>query len=70
MADQGAAEVILQKDLTPGLLADRILRLALDPDRRREMSAAARRTARPAAVREICDLCAERFEKVGRRLAA
>jgi UDP-N-acetylglucosamine--N-acetylmuramyl-(pentapeptide) pyrophosphoryl-undecaprenol N-acetylglucosamine transferase len=52
----GAAEVIEQRDLTGELLASRILALAADLDRRRAMSAAARRLARPDAADRIVDV--------------
>jgi UDP-N-acetylglucosamine--N-acetylmuramyl-(pentapeptide) pyrophosphoryl-undecaprenol N-acetylglucosamine transferase len=51
----GAAEVIEQKALNGEVLAERILALAGDPVRRRSMSAAARRLARPRAAEEIVD---------------
>jgi len=51
----GAAEVIDQKDLTGEKLADRILALAADRPQRKEMSAAARRLARPDAADRIVD---------------
>jgi UDP-N-acetylglucosamine--N-acetylmuramyl-(pentapeptide) pyrophosphoryl-undecaprenol N-acetylglucosamine transferase len=52
----GAAEVIEQRDLTGELLAGRILELAGDRERRRRMSAAARRLARPEAAERIVDV--------------
>jgi UDP-N-acetylglucosamine--N-acetylmuramyl-(pentapeptide) pyrophosphoryl-undecaprenol N-acetylglucosamine transferase len=54
-ARAGAAEVIEQKELTGGLLADRLLALAGDPARREAMAAAARRMARPDAAKRIVD---------------
>ena len=51
----GAAEMIEQKDLTGEALAERILALADDPERREAMSVAARRLARPHAARVIVD---------------
>jgi UDP-N-acetylglucosamine--N-acetylmuramyl-(pentapeptide) pyrophosphoryl-undecaprenol N-acetylglucosamine transferase len=51
----GAAEVIDQKDLTGELLAQRILTLAGDPEKRRRMGAAARRLAKPDAAARIVD---------------
>jgi UDP-N-acetylglucosamine--N-acetylmuramyl-(pentapeptide) pyrophosphoryl-undecaprenol N-acetylglucosamine transferase len=50
-----AAEMIEQKDLTGIALAERIDRLLADPVRRRAMSDAARRFARPDATRAIVD---------------
>ncbi|MBI3400508.1 MAG: undecaprenyldiphospho-muramoylpentapeptide beta-N-acetylglucosaminyltransferase [Acidobacteria bacterium] len=51
----GAAELLLQADLSGAALADRIAALTGDPDRRRGMSAAARSLARPDAARVIVD---------------
>ncbi len=51
----GAAEVIEQKDLTGARLADRIIALAGDRQKRKQMSAAARRLARPRAAEDIVD---------------
>lgn len=51
----GAAEVLLQQDLTGPVLAARVLALAGDRERRRRMSAAARSLARPDAARLIVD---------------
>jgi UDP-N-acetylglucosamine--N-acetylmuramyl-(pentapeptide) pyrophosphoryl-undecaprenol N-acetylglucosamine transferase len=51
----GAAEVIDQRELTGDLLADRILALAGDRDRRRQMGQAARRLAKPDAAERIVD---------------
>jgi UDP-N-acetylglucosamine--N-acetylmuramyl-(pentapeptide) pyrophosphoryl-undecaprenol N-acetylglucosamine transferase len=51
----GAAEVIEQRDLTGERLAERIVALAGDREKRRLMSAAARRLAKPRAAEEIVD---------------
>ena len=51
----GAAELLEQKELTGARLADRIIALAGDRDKRRRMSAAARQLARPRAADEIVD---------------
>jgi UDP-N-acetylglucosamine--N-acetylmuramyl-(pentapeptide) pyrophosphoryl-undecaprenol N-acetylglucosamine transferase len=51
----GAAEVIDQQELTGERLAERIVALAGDREQRRQMSAAARRLARPGAAEEIVD---------------
>ena len=51
----GAAELMEQSDLTGERLADRIIALAGDRERRRRMSAAARQLARPRAAEEIVD---------------
>ena len=55
LARAGAAELIEQSRLTGDVLADRILALAADGDRRRAMAEAARRFARPDAARVIVD---------------
>ena len=55
LAVEGAAELLLQKDLTGPLLAARVLALAADRDRRDRMAAAARSLARPDAARVIVD---------------
>jgi UDP-N-acetylglucosamine--N-acetylmuramyl-(pentapeptide) pyrophosphoryl-undecaprenol N-acetylglucosamine transferase len=47
----GASEVLLQKDATGPVLADRIQALAADRHRRRRMAAAARTFAKPDAAR-------------------
>jgi UDP-N-acetylglucosamine--N-acetylmuramyl-(pentapeptide) pyrophosphoryl-undecaprenol N-acetylglucosamine transferase len=51
----GAAEMILQRDLTGGLLADAVGRYVLDRERLRAMSKAAAGFARPHAARDIVD---------------
>ena len=51
----GAAEVIEQKDLTGALLAQRIVALATDVDKRQRMAHAARRLAKPRAADDIVD---------------
>ena len=63
----GAAEVIEQNALTGEVLATRILALAGDREKRRRMSAAARRLARPRAAEEIVD---EIVEMAAQRPAA
>jgi UDP-N-acetylglucosamine--N-acetylmuramyl-(pentapeptide) pyrophosphoryl-undecaprenol N-acetylglucosamine transferase len=55
LAAAGAADVLLQNDLTGPVLADRLLALAADPARRRQMSSAAKSLARPDAARVIVD---------------
>ena len=55
----GAAEVIDQKDLTGPVLAERILALVGDDERRRRMAGAARTLARPDAARVIVDRALE-----------
>jgi UDP-N-acetylglucosamine--N-acetylmuramyl-(pentapeptide) pyrophosphoryl-undecaprenol N-acetylglucosamine transferase len=51
----GAAELLLQRDLTGEVLAARVLALAGDRIRRERMSGAARTLARPDAARVIVD---------------
>jgi UDP-N-acetylglucosamine--N-acetylmuramyl-(pentapeptide) pyrophosphoryl-undecaprenol N-acetylglucosamine transferase len=55
LARAGAADVIEQKDLTGGTLADRILRLVADESARRQMAQAAAAFTRPDAARVIVD---------------
>jgi UDP-N-acetylglucosamine--N-acetylmuramyl-(pentapeptide) pyrophosphoryl-undecaprenol N-acetylglucosamine transferase len=55
----GAAELMEQKDLTGERLADRILALAGDRERRSGMAVAARRLARPRAAEDIVDAVIE-----------
>jgi UDP-N-acetylglucosamine--N-acetylmuramyl-(pentapeptide) pyrophosphoryl-undecaprenol N-acetylglucosamine transferase len=55
LAVVGAAELLLQRDLTGPVLAARVLALAGDRGRRDRMSAAARSFARPDAARVIVD---------------
>jgi UDP-N-acetylglucosamine--N-acetylmuramyl-(pentapeptide) pyrophosphoryl-undecaprenol N-acetylglucosamine transferase len=59
LAEAGAAEVIDQRQLTGGLLADRVIALAGDRTRRAAMAAAARRFARPDAAKVIVDKALE-----------
>jgi UDP-N-acetylglucosamine--N-acetylmuramyl-(pentapeptide) pyrophosphoryl-undecaprenol N-acetylglucosamine transferase len=55
----GAAEMLIQADMTGYKLADRIVALANDAGRRDRMSAAARRLSRPDAARVIVDRALE-----------
>lgn len=59
LASAGASEVLLQSDLTGNVLADRIVALARDRDRRERMARAARAAARPDAARTIVDRAME-----------
>jgi len=63
LEDAGAAEVIEQSSLTGERLADRIIALARDRDRRRRMSAGARRLAKPRAAEDIVDAMIELTER-------
>jgi UDP-N-acetylglucosamine--N-acetylmuramyl-(pentapeptide) pyrophosphoryl-undecaprenol N-acetylglucosamine transferase len=56
---RGAAEVLLQPEMTGHVLAERILALAADPARRQRMGAAARSLARPDAAKVIVDRALE-----------
>jgi UDP-N-acetylglucosamine--N-acetylmuramyl-(pentapeptide) pyrophosphoryl-undecaprenol N-acetylglucosamine transferase len=55
LAVAGAADLLLQQDVSGAVLAARILALAGDRERRRRISAAARSFARPDAARVIVD---------------
>jgi len=55
IARAGGGEVIENRELTGARLADAIVRLAGDPDRRTAMSAAIRSFARPDAAARIAD---------------
>ena len=55
LVKQGAALMVEQRELSGERLAAEILALAGDPERRRAISAAARRLARPDAARVIVD---------------
>jgi UDP-N-acetylglucosamine--N-acetylmuramyl-(pentapeptide) pyrophosphoryl-undecaprenol N-acetylglucosamine transferase len=51
----GAAEVIEERDLGDGRLADRVLALVADPERRRRMADSARTLGRPDAAARVAD---------------
>jgi UDP-N-acetylglucosamine--N-acetylmuramyl-(pentapeptide) pyrophosphoryl-undecaprenol N-acetylglucosamine transferase len=55
LARAGAADVIDQRDLSGGVLADRIVALAADPARRQRMATAVGALARPDAANVIVD---------------
>jgi UDP-N-acetylglucosamine--N-acetylmuramyl-(pentapeptide) pyrophosphoryl-undecaprenol N-acetylglucosamine transferase len=59
LAATGAAEVLLQKDMTGAVLAERVLALAHDRERRTRMASAARSLARPDAAKVIVDRALE-----------
>ena len=59
LAAAGAAEVLLQRDLSGDSLAGRVLALAADPARRGRMASAARALARPDAAQVIVDRAME-----------
>jgi len=62
LAAAGGAEVLLQPDATGATLAERILALAADPDRRQRMGSAGRALARPDAAKVIVDRALELIE--------
>ena len=51
--------MLVQREMTGRLLAQRILSLAADRDRRRRMAEAARELSRPDAARVIVDRAVE-----------
>ena len=59
LAASGAAEVLLQRDLTGHALAERVLALAADRGRRERLAARARSLAKPDAARLIVDRAME-----------
>jgi UDP-N-acetylglucosamine--N-acetylmuramyl-(pentapeptide) pyrophosphoryl-undecaprenol N-acetylglucosamine transferase len=59
LARAGAAEMVEQKELTGAVMAERLLALAHDPDRRARIAAAARALARPDAAKVIVDRALE-----------
>ncbi|OFV91677.1 MAG: undecaprenyldiphospho-muramoylpentapeptide beta-N-acetylglucosaminyltransferase [Acidobacteria bacterium RIFCSPLOWO2_12_FULL_65_11] len=63
LSEAGAADVLLQQDMTGHVLAERIVALSADRTRRGRMAAAARVLARPDAARVIVDRA---LELVGR----
>jgi UDP-N-acetylglucosamine--N-acetylmuramyl-(pentapeptide) pyrophosphoryl-undecaprenol N-acetylglucosamine transferase len=64
LARANAAELIEQKDLTGAVLADRLLALARDGERRQAMARAARAFAKPDAAKAIVDRA---FELMGEK---
>jgi UDP-N-acetylglucosamine--N-acetylmuramyl-(pentapeptide) pyrophosphoryl-undecaprenol N-acetylglucosamine transferase len=59
LASAGAAEVLLQADMNGSSLAERLLALAADADRRARIARAARTMARPDAAKAIVDRALE-----------
>jgi len=57
LQEAGAAEMILDQDLTGVLLAERIHGYVADPQRLKRMAAAARAMGRPDAAARIVDEC-------------
>jgi UDP-N-acetylglucosamine--N-acetylmuramyl-(pentapeptide) pyrophosphoryl-undecaprenol N-acetylglucosamine transferase len=65
LAAAGGAEVLLQQHMTGAALAERILALANDRDRRARMAAAARTFGRPDAAKVIVDRALKLIERSG-----
>jgi UDP-N-acetylglucosamine--N-acetylmuramyl-(pentapeptide) pyrophosphoryl-undecaprenol N-acetylglucosamine transferase len=65
LAGAGAAEILLQRDLTGHTLADRVRELAVDPARRVRIARAAREMAKPDAARVIVDRALELIGRSG-----
>jgi UDP-N-acetylglucosamine--N-acetylmuramyl-(pentapeptide) pyrophosphoryl-undecaprenol N-acetylglucosamine transferase len=65
LAARGAADVLLQSEMTGHALASRILALAADRDRRARIAAAARSLARPDAAKVIVDRALELTTRSG-----
>jgi UDP-N-acetylglucosamine--N-acetylmuramyl-(pentapeptide) pyrophosphoryl-undecaprenol N-acetylglucosamine transferase len=65
LVEQGAADLVEQRNLTGESLAAAIVALAGDPDRRRRMRDAAGRMARPDAARVIVDKIVELAGRAG-----
>jgi UDP-N-acetylglucosamine--N-acetylmuramyl-(pentapeptide) pyrophosphoryl-undecaprenol N-acetylglucosamine transferase len=59
----GAAELILNKDFTPDLFADKIKQFISAPGTLAPMEEASRRLARPDAARDIVKGCLELIEQ-------
>ena len=62
LADAGAAELILNKDFTGEVFADKIRKFISQPDTLAQMETASRRLARPEAAQEIVAGCVELIE--------
>ncbi len=65
LADRGAAVLIRQSELTPERLAEEILSLLQDNERRLMMARSAGRLGWPEAAREIADVCVELWTRSG-----
>ncbi len=57
LTDVGAARLIIQKDLTPALLAEHLRELLADPEQRLAMAEAGRAQARVDAAERIAEAC-------------
>jgi UDP-N-acetylglucosamine--N-acetylmuramyl-(pentapeptide) pyrophosphoryl-undecaprenol N-acetylglucosamine transferase len=62
LAGAGAAQIVLNKDFTGPLLADKIRQISGDPRTLAAMEAASRALAKPDAAREIVEGCLELME--------
>jgi UDP-N-acetylglucosamine--N-acetylmuramyl-(pentapeptide) pyrophosphoryl-undecaprenol N-acetylglucosamine transferase len=62
LADAGAAELILNKNFTGEVLADKIRHLLARPDSLQAMEASSRSLAKPDAAKEIIQGCMELIE--------
>jgi UDP-N-acetylglucosamine--N-acetylmuramyl-(pentapeptide) pyrophosphoryl-undecaprenol N-acetylglucosamine transferase len=63
LAQAGAAQVVLNKDLTGEVLSEKIRHSLEHPQAREQMEEASRRLARPEAAREIVQGCLELIEE-------
>ena len=59
LAREGAAEIILEKDLDPGLLGQKIEYYASHPEALKAMSSKAQQLGHPDAAKQIVDDCYE-----------
>src|SRR5262249_9181258 len=67
LAKAGAAEILVQSEMTGHTLSERILTLARDDARRARLASAARSLARPDAAKVIVDRAVELMERGGKR---
>src|SRR3954469_23717726 len=65
LAASGAAEVLLQHEMSGATLADRLLALSRQPARRRQIAEAARSLARPDAARVIVERALQLVNRFG-----
>jgi len=63
LVEAGGAEMIRQKDLTPLLLAEKLITYMDDPATLKKMGRLAKEASRPFAAREICNICLEYLKK-------
>ncbi|WP_295881322.1 undecaprenyldiphospho-muramoylpentapeptide beta-N-acetylglucosaminyltransferase [uncultured Thiohalocapsa sp.] len=67
LSDAGAARLVIQRDLTPELLAGHLRELLADADKRLAMAEAGRAKARIDAAERIADACLELAERTEAR---